>query len=315
MKKAKKIFVVLMAMLMLMLLAGTACSADEASPTESTIVIIDAFGEEISLDKPAEKIISTYSAITENIFALGAGDKLIGVGTSEAYPPEALELPVFSYSKDDVEKFIAAKPDVIFFRSSVAKKYEDLITNLNSTGIITIAIDNEGFDEYVMTIAKVVGKEDVAEDMLKEFNDKKKKLEERASKVPENEKVSVFFESRQKEYRTPSSKSIVYVGLQLIGATNIAEENMEKDALSTIAYFGEEYLLQEADSIDVYIAQHGAMNKDASAESIKERPGFDVIKAIKEDEILIIEEKLISSPTFRQLEGLVQIFEYLYPGY
>ena len=76
---------------------------------------------------------------------------------------------------------------------------------------------------------------------------------------------------------------------------------MEKNTASTIAHFGEEYLLAQANNIDVYIAQHGAMNKTVTIESIKKRPGFYIIKAIKEDRILIIDEKLISSPTFRQV--------------
>jgi iron complex transport system substrate-binding protein len=108
---------------------------------------------------------------------------------------------------------------------------------------------------------------------------------------------------------------MAYAGLELINVINVAEENMEKDTTSSIADFGEEYLLAEADNIDVYIAQLGVMNKEVSVDVIKSRPGFDVIKAIKDDRIFIVDEKLISSPTFRQIEGLTQVFEYIYPGY
>jgi iron complex transport system substrate-binding protein len=246
---------------------------------------------------------------------LGAGSQVIGIGTSEAYPPEALELPSYSYSKDDVEKFIAAGPDVIFFREAVATKYEDLVAELKGAGITVIALANKNFDEYVTTIAKVVGKEETAEKMLSDFHAQMDALKERADKVPEDERVGVFFESRAKEYNTASETSMAYAGLELINVINVAKENMEKDTTSSIADFGEEYLLAEADNIDVYIAQLGAMNKDVTVESIKARPGFDVIKAVKEDRIFIVEEKLISSLTFRQIEGLTQIFEYIYPGY
>jgi iron complex transport system substrate-binding protein len=249
------------------------------------------------------------------LFALGAGDQVIGIGTAEAYPPEALELPSYSYSKDDVEKFIAANPDVIFFREAVATKYEDLVSELEGAGIKVIALQNTDFDNYVTTIAKVVGKEDTAQDMLEDFHAQMDALKARADKIPEEERVGVFFESRAKEYNTASQSSIAYNGLELINVVNVAKENMEKDTTSSIADFGEEYLLAEADNIDVYIAQLGVMNKEVSIESIKSRPGFDVIKAIKDDRIFIVDEKLISSLTFRQIEGLTQVFEYVYPEY
>ena len=126
-----------------------ACNPIGGVKESSGITILDAFGEELYLEEPAKRIISTYSAITENIYALGAGDSLIGGGMTEAYPVEATKLPSFSYSKDDIEKFIAAKPDVIFFRKTIAIKYADLITQLENVGIIVIALDNENFNTFL----------------------------------------------------------------------------------------------------------------------------------------------------------------------
>lgn len=308
----KKLFILVFG---LVLIFSSACSSVSNDINNSEITITDAFGKEIYLSKPAGRIISTYSAITENIYALGAGELLIGGGSTEAYPEEAVKLPSFSYSKDDVEKFIAAKPDVVFFRKTIAIKYTDLINNLEKVGIIVIALDNEDFESYINTIAKVVGREETAKTMLDEFKKQLEDLRAKAAKIPEEERVSVFFESAQKDYKTASQKSIVYAGLKLIGVNNVADENMEKGAASTIAHFGEEYLLAEANNIDIYIAQYGAMNRTVNIESIKKRPGFNVIKAIKENQIYIIEEKLISSPTFRQVDGLRQLFEYIYPEY
>lgn len=291
------------------------CKDTNADTHKVGIIITDAYGKEIVLTEPPKRIISTYSAITENIYALGAGDLLIGGGSTELYPEEATKLQSFSYSKDDVEKFINANPDVIFFRKTIATKYADLISELESVGIMAIALDNADFHNFVITIAKVIGKESIAKTKLEEFESQLRELENRASAIPEEERVNIFFESSEKDYKTASQHSIAYIGLRKIGTNNVADKDMEKNPTSTIAYFGEEYLLAQANRIDVYIAQHGAMNKTATIESIKQRPGFDIIKAIKEDRILVVDEKLISSPTFRQIQGLIQIFEYIYPDY
>ncbi len=58
---------------------------------EYDIVIVDDSGVEIKLKEPAQRIISLYSAHTENLFEIEAGDQIIGRGKSDVYPVEVLE--------------------------------------------------------------------------------------------------------------------------------------------------------------------------------------------------------------------------------
>ena len=97
-KKFKSIFT----FLLLFALTLTGCSApsgENTQPKEKTALIsfTDDDGRKVQLDKPCEKIISLYSAHTENLFTLGAGDKIIGVYKTSIYPPEAALLPRFDY--------------------------------------------------------------------------------------------------------------------------------------------------------------------------------------------------------------------------
>ena len=80
MNTTKKIIFALLAVIMI--LGAASCAAQEQETKDAVITITDAYGEEITLDGPAQAIISTYSAITENLFALGAGDQVIGIGDS-----------------------------------------------------------------------------------------------------------------------------------------------------------------------------------------------------------------------------------------
>jgi iron complex transport system substrate-binding protein len=82
---------------------------------------------------------------------------------------------------------------------------------------------------------------------------------------------------------------------------------------SSIARFGVERLLGRAGEIDAYVVQQGAMNPTATVAALKARPGFSAIKALSEGKVLFLNEKLISSPTFRYLEGVESLARFLYP--
>ncbi|MDD5648452.1 MAG: cobalamin-binding protein [Dehalococcoidia bacterium] len=86
-----------------------ACAAP-ASPEE----LRDDSGNAITITPPAERIISLAPANTEIVYALGLGDKLVGVTTFCNYPPAAKDKPkVGGFRTVDIEKAVALKPDLV----------------------------------------------------------------------------------------------------------------------------------------------------------------------------------------------------------
>lgn len=78
------------------------------------ITVVDDFARRVTLDAPAERIISLSPHNTENLFAAGAGDKIVGVGEYSDYPPAALAIPsVGSHAQVNLEAVIALAPDLI----------------------------------------------------------------------------------------------------------------------------------------------------------------------------------------------------------
>ena len=69
--------------------------------------------------------------------------------------------------------------------------------------------------------------------------------------------------------------------------------------------------MSHAEEIDVYLAQRGAMNH-AKIRRIKEEGGFSAIKAVSQGKIYIIDEKIVSRPTMRLLDGIYEIGRILY---
>lgn len=308
----KKIIILLM--VALLLLAG--CTANNASEVSNDtqpqeISFTDDSGNEIVLSQPAQTVISLYSVHTENLYSLGLDEEIIGVGTSDSYPEQVLSKTQYSY-KDDSEQIIAANPDVVLVRTMIVNRYPDYIKAIEDAGITVINLycsEFDKFDEYITRLGMIVGKDEEAEQMLADFHAEVEIIKNNSEKI--QDKKVAYFESIGKSFKTATPTSFAGTALTLIGLENIAKD-IEFDGTTTVVEYGEELLFSKANDIDVYIAQKGTMNKTVSVEEITERAGYSVMKAVKEENIIIIDEKLISSATLRYLEGLKELQNEIY---
>ncbi|MGH4139123.1 ABC transporter substrate-binding protein [Clostridium sp.] len=280
--------------------------SNKAAVTNSEIKFVDDSGNKIMLTKPAKKIISLYSVHTENLYSLGLDSEIIGVGTSDTYPKAVLSKTQYSVN-DDPELVIAAKPDVVLIRSVIAQQHPDYIKAIQDAGIIVVNLYCSEFDQfssYITRLGMLVGKETEAKALIAQFNVGVAEVQKNAEKI-DNKKVA-YFESASEKFKTVTPNSFAGRALTIVGLENIAKD-VKVDGSSTIVEYGEESLLSKSNAIEFYIAQKGAMNKLVSIDEIKKRPGYSEIKAIKDNNIIIIDEKLISSATMRYLVGLKEL--------
>jgi len=278
-----------------------------------TIQVVDDSGFKVKLEKPATRIISLYSAHTENLFSLDLGDEIIGVGTSEAFPHEALEKPVFDY-KADPEKVIAAQPDLVVIRPFIERNNPGFVNALRRAGITVVSLypDNAGeFEAYIERLAILTGREKKAAQLLDDFYEDLAYLESLTKDI--DPRVGVYFESSDREYKTITPESMAARAIEIAGGRNLATDVTPVQEGSSIAIFGLEEIINIGHEIDVFVTQRGVMGGGGNYHSISIRPGFDTIKAIKNKRVLEINQKIISSPTFRQVLGVVELMRFFYP--
>ena len=300
------------------LLAGilTGCSGQTGQnkqQTDAAIQFTDDDGRRVALDAPCKKIISLYSAHTENLFTLGAGDSLIGVSDTSIYPPETQKIHVYDY-EDDPETIIAADPDLVLIRPFITRKVPGFVKAIEAAGIPVVSLYPEKFDQfdaYINKLALLTGTEKTAEKQLALFHKNIDAITQLTGKATKKQKI--FFESTEVNLRTITDDSMAANAINFAGGINIAAGAKPVEEGSSIASFGEERLLSLADQIDVYVSQRGAMNAGGNLHSILIRPGFDTIKAVKDGRVYVINEKIISSPTFRFYKGVRELARYLYP--
>lgn len=273
--------------------------------------VVDQAGRRIAVKKPFSRIISLYGAHTENLFALGGGDGLIGVAPNEDYPPEAIRKPVFSYH-DDPEKFLAARPDLVLTRPMIDRGYPQFVQRLEKSGIVVVSLQPGTVEEmlvYWQILGILTGRREKAAAMAARFTAAVSELAALTASV--SPKKRVYFEAIHAKMKTFAPDSMAVFALEAAGGVNVARDAAPvRD--TNIAAYGKERILARASEIDVFLAQSGTMNQP-TLELIQAESGFQAIRAVKTHHVYIIDERLVSRPTLRLLDGIFEIGRILYP--
>lgn len=272
--------------------------------------IIDSDGRVIVVDKPFVRIISLYGAHTRNLIDMGAGGQIVAVGRSDRQLPD---LPRLSF-RDDPERLLALKPDLVLIRPMISRAYPQLVQRMEQSGVAVVSLQPAAMDEmfrYWETLGKLSGHEQEARQMISRFGVGLAEIKQQVDQIHPEDRKRVYFESIHKRMKTFTPTSMAIFVLESAGGINMATDAIQVRK-TNIAAYGKERILVKADQIDVFLAQKGRMNA-VTVEMIKQEPGFQVIKAIKNNQVFLVDEKLVSRPTLGLLEGISKVFDLLYP--
>jgi len=273
----------------------------------------DDVGTRFFFEKPFTRIISLYAAHTENLFNLGLEDEIIGVTQNEDYPSIALSKEQFS-THDGVEKFLAAKPDLVLIRPMQSRGYPALWSALKRHGIQVLALQPNTIDAmytYWRTLGRLTGRELQAERMVSNFKEGLEMDMQRINRIPKEERPHVFFESIHRKYSTFSPSSMPIFVVEMAGGINIAYDARPRHG-TNIASYGMERMLMKSANIDVYLAQFGPMN-EVSVRDIASGPASSRIKAVRDRNVFLVDEHIVSRPTMRLLKGIDTVYRLLHP--
>ena len=278
----------------------------------SAVTLKDKKGRLIVFEKPFTRIISLYGAHTENLYHLGLEDVIVGVSINDTFPSQVDKKPKFSYH-DDSEKFLAAMPDLVLIRPMIDNGYPKLMTRLEKSGITVVSLQPSGIKEmydYWLKLGRLTGKNLEAKIMVQEFKEKTDRIKAITSKI--HSKKRVYFQAIHTRMKTFTQGAMPVFALETAGGINIASD-ARASRNTNIAIYGKEQILAKASQIDVFLAQKGVMNA-VNIEIIKKEPGFNIIKAIKNNQVYLIDEDIVSRPTPRLYKGIVSIGILLYPN-
>ncbi len=172
-----------------------------------------------------QRIVSLAPANTEILFALGLGDKVVGVTEFSDYPPEALLKPsVGRYDIPNIELILAADPDLILADSI---HQSEIIPQLESHGLTVVTIAPATFDEIfdsIRMVGEITGTEDEAEELLEDMEERVEAITERTADLPESEITSVFYLVWHDPLMTSGGDTLINEMIEIGGGRNIFED-------------------------------------------------------------------------------------------
>jgi iron complex transport system substrate-binding protein len=272
--------------------------------------LVDDDGRVVQTDKPFTRIISLYAAHTRNLTDLGAGERIIAVDRNEKELPD---LPRLSFG-DDLERLLALKPDLVLIRPMLSHAHPETVERLMKSGIAVVSLQPKSVEEmfrYWENLGALTGKEAEAKQMITRFGTGLAEITHKVEQIPAQERKRVYFEAIHGRMKTFAPSSMTMFVLQSAGGINVADDAVQVRS-TNIAEYGKERILAKADKIDVFLAQAGRMNP-VTKEMIVNEPGFQVIKAVKNGQVFLVEEKNVSRPTLDLLKGMAEIYALLYP--
>lgn len=128
----------------------TGCSPTEQTPPQ---YFFDDLGRLVAINGTPQRIISLSPSITETLFALGLGDRVVGVTDWCDFPPEALEKEkVGGYTTPDIEKIVALTPDLILVAHGTPM---EVINTMVGLGLTVFGIKTTDLDDLLNDIRRV----------------------------------------------------------------------------------------------------------------------------------------------------------------
>ncbi|NLX19329.1 MAG: ABC transporter substrate-binding protein [Desulfobulbus sp.] len=266
----------------------------------------------VVFSKPFKRIISLYPAHTTNLMELGLNREIIACGLNDNQLPDR---PKIHFS-DDPERLLALKPDLVLIRPMILRGYPNLVRILEKNNVRVVSLQPttgaELFD-YWKGLGRLTGREKEAAAMITTFNKRMTAIRTSLQGIPQDKRKRVYFEAIHRQMKTFAPNSIAMFVLESAGGINVAAD-AEQVRETNIAAYGKERILAKADRIDLYLAQSGRMNP-VSVDDIVKEPGFAAIKAIRENQVFLVDENMVSRPTMGLLNGIAFVRSLLYPDY
>ena len=257
------------------------------------VVVVDDNGQQIKLAVPAKRIVSLAPNITEVLFHIGAGEKIVGADEYSTYPEEAKDiLRVNNHAAANYELILSLEPDlVIAWQSGNGNK---IIDPLRKLGIPVFVVETNKMDaipSLFRRFGKLSGHGDQAEQRAHEFS---RRLQELRAAQAGKSVIKVFYQIWDEPLITLNGEHMVSDIINLCGGVNVFS-----DAIPLVPYVNIETVVV-ADP-EVIIAGGSREERPAWFESWQKWSG---ISAVINQHIYLIPSDLMQRHSARILDGM-----------
>jgi len=278
-------------------------------PTEApaTLTFTDGLGREIIFDSPAQRIVSLAPSNTEILFAIGAGDQVVGRDQFSDYPEATKNVTDIgsTFEALNTELIVSLKPDLVL---AAEINTPEQVKQLEDLGLKVYYLKNpltlEEMYGNLEIVAQLTGHEAEAATLIESLKARVAVVDEKIA--PISSRFSVFYELDANDPAKPYTAGKGTFITQLIdraGGYNIASDIEGYPQMS----------LEQVVAADPAFIILGDARYGVSPESIAQRPGWENLSAVKSGQVVPFNDDLVSRPGPRLVDALEELAKLLRP--
>ncbi len=266
-------------------------------------LIVDDFGNSFQFDEPPKRIITLAPNLTEFIYDLGLGNRLVGNTLFCDYPEEAKQVEkVGDLLTFNFEKILMLKPDLIFI--TVEGNTKETYDKFRELGLKVFVSNPRGFrgiKKTYLDFGRIFGNQNKAQTRIEEWNLTISEIRETADKL---DKPTMYCAIELKPVMVAGKNTFINEIIEICGGKNLAENlpyNYPVLSREEILKNDPDYLLFTA-HID-----------DKVENIIDTYPEWRSLSAVKNNRVLLIDRNLFGRPGPRFAEAVETLFKLLHP--
>jgi len=266
--------------------------------------VTDQIGRKVMVPERPQRIIALIPSLTEIVYALGAGDRLVGATQYAKEPGEAADLPrVGSYLHLDVERIVALRPDLCLAGRDGNPKH--LIERIEKMNIPVYVFDPRTLQEIIESVrllGNLLQAEEKAENIARDMERKIAEVDRKVGEI--KERPGVFFQIDAAPMVSAGSDTFIDRLITRAGGRNLAA-----GPVSYPRYSWEDILVMQPDVVIIASMAGGYTEEQLKNEWRKWRQ----IPAVRKDRIYVVDASLFDRPVPRLADGLITLANILHP--
>lgn len=280
---------------------ASAPSSPEAGASD-TVRVADDRGDTLTLAEPADRVVSLIPAATELLFALGAGDRVVGrTRYGGTHPPAAGEVPsVGEGVRPSVEAVIARRPDAVVVYSGSGNRGS--IRRFEELGVPALALEHNTVPQLMENIERLgalTGRREAADSLGRTI---RRRLERVADVVGDRPPVRVYYDVWSDPPRTVGAGSYLDSLLSLAGGRNVFGDRTEPSPLVSL-----EAVVERDPGLILF--PRGSAERSPPGE----RPGWKSVDAVREGRVRRVDGELLHRLGPRLGEAAAHLASTLHP--
>lgn len=288
--------------LAVLLIAGLFPVGSQAAET-GLRTFVDDLGRKVTLSKTPFRIVSLAPSITETLFAIGLGTRVVGVTQFCDYPPEALSKPKVGYTHPNLEAIVALEPDLILAPRELLRV--DILGKLEQLQIPTYVLDSTTVPSilaHIQTLGRILEASAAADDVIHRMQ---RHIEEIKARTARLSRPRVLYVLNSEPLITIGPGSYLHEAIEIAGGSNVA-------ARARVAYprLSMEVVLQEDPEVILFPAGRA----EGIVEGEEERwQRWTTLSAIRLKQLRRVPNELLNRPGPRIVQGIEALARAIHP--